>query len=66
MRSYRIDSATGFGVSVLPDRLGNLKEDLICVRLEQTKHPEGEHKNNAERCRVFDDGLSLVLPEGFG
>jgi len=50
---------------VLPDRLGYLEENLICACLEQTKHPESEHKNNAERCRVFDDGLSLVLPEGF-
>jgi hypothetical protein len=50
---------------MLPDRLGYLNEDLICVRLKQTKHSEGEHKNNAERSRVFDDGLSLVVQPDF-
>lgn len=52
-------------VSILFDRFCNLKQGLKCVRLEETKHSEGEHKDNAERHSVFDEALSLITQEVF-
>lgn len=52
-------------VPILSNRLGNLKEHLICVGFEQTKCPEGEDENNAERHCVLDDTLCLVIQPDF-
>ena len=52
-------------VSILSDRFCDLKQGLKCVHLEETKHSESEHKDNAERHGVFDDALSLITQEVF-